>query len=601
MIGNNLTGRWFMKKLFLIFALMFSFNSIASSPLPANDVFQVSVKLLDPNTFMLDWQIKPGYFLYSDRISIKVPEDSGIKTGQIHFPEALRKTDHQGRTYTIYRNNLSLAIAVLGERPGETLMTLHYQGCADDGFCYPPETRLIKLGVDDNRALTTVEFYDAPAASEPVEKNTPASSTSHVESVFLNHNLAMVLLIFYGFGLLLAFTPCILPMVPVLSGIIVGHGANISTRKAFFLSLSYVISMAVTYAIIGAVVAMLGSNLQIMMQSSWVISLFSLLFVLLAISMFGYFELKLPVSWQARLAQMNRSQVSGHYISAAIMGCLSILILSPCVTAPLIGVLSYIAQSGNVLIGGFSLFFLGLGMGTPLILIGTSAGRWLPKAGNWMNAVKYFFGIMLLAVAIYLMARILPAPVIMALWSTLLIFSGIFAGALVPAQTHHDKFKQASGIIMLMYGLLILIGTSMGSIDPLQPLANWTRTTPATTSFINQSTSNLVDVQAAIKRAKGKPVMLDFYADWCETCQTLEATTLRDPNVVAALKQFVVLKADITANNADDKALLRHFNVIAPPTFLFFDVEGKEMPQLRLVGDVSTEEFLKHLNALLPS
>ena len=591
-----------MKKWFpILIACLLSFNSMASAPSPANEVFQVSANVLDPNTFVLTWQIKPGYFLYSDRISIKAADDSNLKLGKIRLPQAMNKTDHKGRTYGVYRNQLSLPVSVLGERPGETLLDLHYQGCADDGFCYPPETRQIKLGIDDQLALNSAEFYTPSADSKQDTKTGEAPNSSNMESVFSNHHWAIAMLMFYGFGLLLAFTPCILPMVPVLSGIIVGHGQNISTRKAFFLSLSYVLSMAVTYAIAGAIVATLGSNLQITMQSPWAISLFSLLFVLLAISMFGYFELKLPVSWQAKLATINRSQASGHYISAAIMGCLSTLILSPCVTAPLIGVLGYIAQSGNVFTGSLTLFCLGLGMGTPLILIGTSAGRWLPKAGHWMNAVKYFFGIVLLAVAIYLMSRILPAALIMALWATLLIFSGIYAGALIPAQTHHDKFKQASGIIMLVYGLLILIGASMGESNPLQPLAGWTRAASTPITLVKESVRTVAEVEAALAQALGKPVMLDFYADWCETCQTLEENTLKDPRVLAALKHFVVLKADITSNNANDKALLSHFKVVAPPTFLFFDTEGEEVPQLRLVGDVSTEDFLKHLNVLLPS
>ena len=581
-----------MKK-WLLFSVgcLLSVMSIASPP-PAEDVFQVAVNLVDPNTFTVNWQIKPGYFLYSDRINVKAPKHSGVNLGKIRLPEALKKTDSQGQIYTVYRKHLSIPISVLGVHPGETLIDLHYQGCADDGFCYPPETRQVKLGINDKLALTTVEFYTPEILPEVGVEET---SSSQVESVFFNHHWAMTLLIFYGFGLLLAFTPCVLPMIPVLSGIIVGHGHAISTRKAFFLSLSYVVSMAFTYAIVGAVVALLGSNLQIMMQSPWAISLFSILFILLALSMFGYFELKLPVSWQAKLALMNRSQTSGHYISAAIMGCLSTLILSPCVTAPLIGVLSYIAHSGNVIMGGVSLFLLGLGMGTPLILIGTSAGRWLPKAGHWMNAVKYFFGVMLLAVAIYLLARILPASLVMMLWATLLIFSGIYAGALVPAHSHHDKFKQASGIIMFVYGLLLLIGTSMGSTNPLQPLSGWTGGTPVSTTWHTTTVSNLAEVQTAIANAQGTPVMLDFYADWCASCQTMEASTFKDPKVLAALKDFVVVKVDITANNSQEKALLRTYNVVAPPTFLFFNKQGVELTKLRLVGEVNSNDFLRHL------
>jgi thioredoxin:protein disulfide reductase len=582
-----------MKKWFLFtIGCLLSFMSIASPP-PADEVFQVSVNLVDPNTFTVNWLIKPGYFLYSDRIIVNIPKGSDISLGKIRLPEALKKTDSQGHVYTVYRKQLSIPISVLGEHPGETLIDLHYQGCADDGFCYPPETRQIKLGIDDKLALSTVEFYtsETPPQNEGVE-----NSSNQVESVFFNQHWAMTLLIFYGFGLLLAFTPCILPMVPVLSGIIVGHGHAISTRKAFFLSLSYVVSMAITYAIVGAVVALLGSNLQIIMQSPWAISLFSILFIILALSMFGYFELKLPVSWQAKLALANRSQASGHYLSAAVMGCLSTLILSPCVTAPLIGVLSYIAHSGNIIMGGVSLFLLGLGMGTPLILIGTSAGRWLPKSGRWMNAVKYFFGVLLLAVAIYLLARILPTYLVMLLWATLFIFSGVYAGALIPAYSHHDKFKQASGIMLFVYGLLILIGASMGSTNPLQPLTSWGGGPAVSASWSTTTVSNLADVQKGIINAEGRPVILDFYADWCASCHEMEASTFKDPRVLAALKDFVVIKVDITANNSQAKALLQTYSVVAPPTFLFFNKQGMEIPKLTLVGEVNSEEFLKQLN-----
>jgi len=585
-----------MKKWFLLLvSSVFFVNALAATPLPANDVFQTSVNQLDPNTFMINWQIKPGYFLYSDRIHISAPQDSNVHLGDIRFPTPLKKTDHQGRTYTVYRDQLNLPIAVLGEHPGETLLNLSYQGCADDGFCYPPENATIKVGINNNLALMSTELISNDdsdvVAANPIHEDRFAS-------VFTHHHWGMVLLSFFGFGLLLSFTPCVLPMVPVLSGIIVGHGSSLSTRKAFLLSLSYVLSMAVTYAIVGAIVARLGSNLQIIMQSPWAIGLFSFVFVLLALSMFGFFELKLPATWQNKLATISRSQSSGHYMSAAVMGCLSTLILSPCVTAPLIGALGYIASSGNVLLGSLSLFFLGLGMGTPLILIGTSAGRWLPEAGNWMNAVKAFFGVLLLAVAIFLLSRILPASLIMGLWAALLIFSGVYAGAFTPNHTNHGKFRQGFGIIMLVYGLLILIGASMGSSNPLQPLAVWSSKASMIERPVGQSIKTLNQLQKAIARANGKPIMLDFYADWCSSCLIMESTTFKDPGVLAALKQYVVLKIDVTANSAENKALLRKFNVIAPPTFLFLNKDGDELDQARVVGETSGTDFIKHLQQI---
>lgn len=572
-------------------------------PLPASEIFQLGTKQVDPNTFVLNWQVKPGYYLYSDRIKLSEPSNNNLRLGTILFPEATTKTDKQGRTHSVYRDRLALPVAILGEQPGESLLDVQFQGCADDGFCYPPETGQIKLTIDKNLALSAVNLETKTPDAEPVAQEqqeqqvAQAQPVDKVEAVFINHHWAMVILSFFGFGLLLSFTPCILPMVPVLSGIIVGHGKDLSTRKAFFLSLSYVLSMSITYAIVGALVAKLGSNLQVLMQTPWVIGLFSFVFVLLALSMFGFYELRLPTSWQAKLANASRSQSSGHYLSAAAMGCLSTLILSPCVTAPLIGALGYIAHTGNIALGGFALFFLGLGMGTPLILIGMSAGKWLPKAGQWMNLVKAFFGVLLLAVAIFLLERILPGPLVMALWAILLIFSGVYCGALTHSLNNFDKFRQGCGIILLVYGLLVLIGASMGTTNPLQPLAGL-QIANATTAKVTggKTVKTLSGLQKAIANAKGKPVMLDFYADWCTSCKFMEATVFKDPRVTEALKDFVVVKVDITGNNAQERALLSQFNVVAPPTFLFLNELGHEESHLRLVGETSTNEFLNQLN-----
>lgn len=579
------------KCLFLILGLFLAFP-IYSEPLPAAQAFQVEVKQLDPNTFSLNWTIKPDYFLYSDRIQLIPASDSNINLGSLRLPPTLTKKDKQGHSYTVYRNQVSIPVDVLGISPGESLIQLKYQGCSDDGFCYPSETKEIKISIDSQLALTTVSLEEGKPPSSTAEENTSADKISQV---FSEHNWFMVLLIFYGFGLLLSFTPCILPMVPVLSGIIVGHGKEVTTKKAFFLSLSYVLSMSVTYAALGAVVAVLGENLQISMQSPWAISIFSLLFVLLALSMFGFYEFKLPNSWQAKITGSSREQRGGHYLGAAIMGCLSTLILSPCVTAPLIGVLTYIAQSHNVLLGSLTLFVLSLGMGTPLLLIGTSAGKLLPKSGNWMNVIKGFFGIILLGVAIYLMTRILPNSLTMFLWACLFIFSGIYAGALTPSQTHQEKGKQGIGIILFIYGLLILIGTSMGAHDPLQPLAVLKNTSINQLPTKPAVPQTLAAVEQQIKDAHGTPVLLDFYADWCTSCKVMESTTFQDPKVQKLLRQFKFIRIDVTNNSLKDKELMHHFNVIAPPSFLFFDQQGKALNQLKTVGEVSTAQFIKIL------
>lgn len=584
--------------LFILISTLLSFGIQAeNAPPPAKDVFILSAKYQDPNSFVLNWQLKSGFFLYADRIKLMDSENSNASYSIIHFPDSLKKTDKQGKTYQIYRDQLSLPVAVLASEPGESLISLRYQGCSDTGFCYPPVTKQLRLTINDRNELAGVHLETEALKAKPVKKKAKIMKTAE-EKVF-NDGLLMIILSFFGFGLLLAFTPCILPMVPVLSGIIVGHGKNITTRKAFMLSLSYVLSMSFTYALIGAVVAELGSNLQVLMQSPWAIVFFSLLFVLLSLSMFGLYELRLPTSWQAKLASASRSQASGHYLSAAIMGCLSTLILSPCVTAPLIGALSYIAHSGDLILGMVALFFLGLGMGLPLLLIGTSAGKLLPKAGNWMNMVKYFFGFLLLGVAVYLLERVLPPFTTMLLWAALFIFAGVYSGA-VNFSPRQPKFSQGLGIMLLVYGLLILIGASMGSHNPLMPLERLS--TSAMQPVYGQSESNhetsvssLAELKQKMTEARGKPVILDFYADWCASCKAMEATTLKNSKVRKALKKVVWIKVNVTANNASTDALMKQFNVIAPPTFVFFNSKGEAIPALRLVGEVDASDFLKTL------
>ncbi len=573
-----------MNKWLLLCVLFFITALAQAEPLPAEDVFKVQVKPVDPNAFVIDWEIKPHYFLYRDRISITETEDSNAHLGTIIFPKTTNKTDKQGRIFKIYRNHLALPISILGERPGETLLKLNFQGCSDEGFCYPPEQRLIKVAINDQLALSQVALENNDVPSETL------SNTQNINPIFSEHHWVVVLLLFYGFGLLLAFTPCILPMVPVLSGIIVGHGKDVSTKKAFFLSLSYVLSMSVTYAIVGAVIALLGANIQISMQSPWAISIFSLIFIVLALSMFGFYEFKLPQAWQNKIAGSSRTQRGGHYLGAAVMGVLSTLILSPCVTAPLIGVLTYIAKSGDIIMGSVTLFILSLGMGTPLLVIGTSAGKWLPAAGNWMNAIKALFGILFLAVAIQLLSRIVPGSLSMALWSFLLIFSGIYAGALTYSSTHWEKLCQGIGIILLGYGLLILIGCSMGNTNPLQPLTSAGATTTAKIpSLKNQSLST---IQAAINHAAGSPVLLDFYADWCTSCKVMEETIFKNPKVLQALSHFDLIKIDITDNTPANREIMRHFKIIAPPTYLFFNAHGQELNAQRVVGEIDAQAFL---------
>lgn len=574
-----------MRKWLFLFLFYFINTATGASPLPASDVFKLSLARIDPNSFTITWVIKPQHFIYSTRIQLNAHSDANLTLGALRLPAPVYKTDKLGRKYPIYRNKLILPISVLGQSPGETVLDLQYQGCSDAGFCYPPEKRAIKVTIDTQLALANLS----------IEK--PHTPTVHnaIVDIFTNPNWFMIILSFYGLGLFLTFTPCVLPMIPVLSGIIVGSGKTPSTRRSFLISLSYVFGMSITYAIVGATIALAGSNLQIAMQSPWVISAFAAIFVILALSMFGYFDLKLPVSWQAYFAAKSRAHANGHYIGAAIMGALSTLILSPCVSPPLIGVLTYIANTGNILMGSSALFFLGLGMGTPLLLIGASAGKWLPKAGLWMNTIKAFFGVLLLAVAIFLLSRILPAIIVMTIWGALLIFTGLYSGAFTKAKSTFDKFCQGIGIIFVVYGLLILVGASAGGTNPLQPLAIFHSSATTSSNLQFKPVHTVAETLDAIKAAQGKPVILDFYADWCVSCQVMEATTFKDPQLIKKLQNFVILKADVTNNNADTTALMQYFKIIAPPTFLFFDKDGQALTSKTLVGEISAEKFLQSL------
>jgi thiol:disulfide interchange protein DsbD len=590
-----------LKRIFALSLFLITFIAYAN-PLLANKAFNLSVKQIDPNTMQLKWRIAKNYFLYKDRLQITNFDDKLLNLGEIIYPKPQEKIDPKGKIIPIYKNKLILNIPTLSLVPGEAYITIVYQGCSDEGFCYPPEKVLIQLTTNTNLEITKAYVEDTSAtvtkpAPAQITSNSRANAPTDFDKLFTNNNFVVILLSFFGFGLLLSFTPCILPMVPVISSIIVGHGHKISTSKAFFLSLSYVLSMSITYGLIGAGIALLGNNLQALMQSPIVISLFSLVFVILALSMFDVYELKLPLSLQNKLATITRSQSGGHYLSAAILGSMSILVLSPCVTAPLIGALSYIAQTGDVLLGLSTLFFLSFGMGVPLLLIGTSAGKLLPKAGLWMNTVKDLFGIILIAVAIYLISRILPSFLTMILWACLCVFTGVYLNP-TDITFKQNKFKRGLSLLVISYGLLILFGASLGNSNPILPLKS--------SKIIFNDTSktivvdNLDDTKKALEIAKNNqtPVMLYFYADWCASCQTISSTKLQDFDIMTELNRVQLIKVDITKNDKTTKDLLQYFNVIAPPTFIFFNKLGKIEKSLQLVGDISIANLLQQLRKI---
>jgi thiol:disulfide interchange protein DsbD len=406
---------------------------------------------------------------------------------------------------------------------------------------------------------------------------------------------------FYLLGLLLAFTPCVLPMVPILSGVIVGLDKDRSTGLAFMLSLAYVLAMAFAYALFGAIAGLFGHNLQAAMQAPAVLIGFSALFVALSLSMFGVYKLQLPSSLQSRLSELSAKQKSGTLLGAAIMGFFSALIVGPCVAPPLAGALLYIGQTGDPMRGGMALFTLGLGMGTPLLLLGTLEGRMLPKTGAWMNRINHLFGFLLLGVAIWLLSRIASAHLIMLMWGTLTLGLGVYLGALSRAErSGWQQLEQTAGLLALVYGVLILIGAALGGSDPLRPLATQSHgsATNQTRHADFEAIKSSDDLQAALALTE-QPVMLDFYADWCVACKDMEKHVFPDPQVSALMQEMHLLQADVTRNDATDKALMNELGVIGPPTMIFYHADGSELSKLRLIGELDANEFAAHLRRVL--
>lgn len=591
-----------MKKILLTLLLLPLFAMAQPSPPPADEVFSFAAKIAGSNTVQLNWHIKKGYYLYKDRFKFIVLTPKTAQIGKIILPPSIDKIDPIIGHYNAYEKAVSVVVPILDSRlhgnNNNVELQITYQGCAEDGYCYPPVTKKIIA----NFTMNTIDL--------PAENNQLPSSNTAV-SLFANHNLAFILLSFFGIGLLLSFTPCVLPMIPILSGIIMGHRKHITTGKAFRLSLTYVLSMSATYAIAGSLVGYIGGSLQVIFQQPWIIALFSLVFVTMALSMFGLFNINLPRAFEHKLAGMRHHQHAGKYIGVAIMGCLATLIVSPCVTPALIGVLTYISQTGNALIGALSLFSISLGMGVPLLIIGTGGGKLLPKVGHWMNTVKSIIGVLMLGVAIYMLSRIIPGPIALLLWGILLITSAIYMGTFSKANSSWQKLWQGLGLAILIYGVMLIIGAALGNSNLLQPLtlselhlkniSNISNTEKSASQFTRIKTLEGFNKQVALARQENKYIMLDFYADWCASCKQMEYYTFSDAQVKAAMKKLIVLQADITKNDAEDKALMQHFNVIAPPTILFFNPDGLEVPEKRIIGEMGPTEFLQKLKAVSSS
>jgi thiol:disulfide interchange protein DsbD len=543
-----------------------------------------------------------GYYLYRDMIKFTVTEPAGVSVAGLDLPPAKEKDDPNFGKMAVYYGDFTVLVRMAGLPEGESRFKLEatHQGCAEEGICYPPQYE------DFSVTVMRVAGLDEPDTAAPVAPTAADSETGRVEAILAGGNYWIVVISFFGFGLLLSLTPCVFPMIPILSGIIVGQGQHITKTKGFLLSLAYVLGMALTYALAGIAAGLSGTLISNALQNPWALGIGAAIFVALAMSMFGFYELQMPSFLQSRFTEASNRIKGGRFASVFVMGAISALIVGPCVAAPLAGALLYISQTGDVVLGGISLFSLALGMGVPLLLVGVSAGALLPRAGGWMDGIKRFFGVALLAVAIWLISPLLSAVVNMLLWAALLIISAMYLHALEPLPVNakgFTRFWKGVGIISLVAGIALLLGAMGGSRDLLQPLTVYqgggTGVAQQQTKLPFQNVRSVAELDAAIANAGGRYVMLDFYADWCVSCKEMERFTFSDPRVHDRLRDVLLLKADVTANNADDKALLARFKLFGPPGIIFFDKQGNEVP-FKVIGYEPTEKFLASLDKAIP-
>ncbi len=619
---------------FLLIALFF----LASPTLRAADgellepeqAFRYSARMVDAKTIEAQFKVVDGYYLY--RGKIKFSADSA-KLGKPDFPPGKIKQDEFLGREEIYTTDFKVRIPVEAAKPGQRFtLTAGYQGCAGQfGICFPPMETPLQIVVPTAASAMTAKLPpqggpETQTALEPIQpapvvatavashQVTPPdkpdgvdrSDSGKIAGLLKGGNFWLILSGFFGAGLLLALTPCVFPMIPILSVIIVGQGHRVTKRHGFILSLAYVLGMAVAYALAGVAAGLSGKLISNALQNPWTLGAGAAIFVALALSMFGFYELQLPSVLQSRFTEASNRQKSGTLTGVFAMGALSALIVGPCVAAPLAGALLYIGQSGDVVLGGIALFVLALGMGVPLLLVGLSAGTLLPRAGVWMEAVKKFFGVLLLAVAVWLVSPLIPDLARMLAWAALLIVSGVYLRAMDPLDAEAggwSRFWKGIGIITLIAGVSLLLGALGGGRDPLQPLSIFkgssAATAPAETGLNFQRVGTVAELDAAVRAAAGRPVMLDFYADWCVSCKEMERNTFADPRVQARLKGVTLLQVDVTGNTADDAALLKRFTLFGPPGIVFFDRTGRQQAY-QVVGYEPAEKFLDSLNKALP-
>ena len=577
--------------------------------LPPEEAFLVVAAMPDAQTVKFDFTPTESTYLYRDKLAFVVKSPADVKIVKVDTPAGDIKDDPSfGRTEVYHHNfaaTLSLSRALAADE--KLVLDANWQGCNEAvGICYPPIKHDFSLtpGVGAAAvpaAVTSVQAVVVEAADE--------SDTSKIERVLKGGSFWGVVATFFGLGLLLALTPCVFPMIPILSGIIAGQGKELTKTSGFLLALAYVLGMAITYSLAGVAAALSGTLLSNALQNPWALGIGAGIFVALAFSMFGFFELQLPSFIQSKFSDASNKMKGGNFVGVFVMGVLSAVIVGPCVAPPLAAALAYIAQTGNTTLGGVALFVMALGMGVPLLLVGVSAGALLPRAGGWMNAVKYFFGVMMLAIAIYLISPIIPAWINMVLWAALLVGSSIYLHALDPLPPHGSgwmRLWKGLGVVLLIGGLALILGMLAGSRNLLQPLDVFKGGSGGVAMAAEQKglaferVRNVAELDARLAAAKadGRPVMLDFYADWCVSCKEMEHYTFSDPKVLARLQKAVLLQVDVTANSDADKALLKRFSLFGPPGLIFWNAAGVQS-SYKVIGFEKADKFLTSIDSAL--
>ncbi len=611
---------------------LFDKNPFASDgPLQVDEAFRLDLETLAPGRVRLLWTIAPDYYLYRDRMVFKTLQGQTEVVERLNAPAQEKDDPLFGKVWVYHEfAEVELQLASVTGADSDDTLAVTYQGCWEGGICYPPVTREFSLsdigemagarqgahapsdpgarhsddGAAVNQAMASTVTAAVPAqaaVSYSAAADTQVSEQDRFAGLLHNASLTFTLGAFFLAGLALAFTPCVFPMIPIISSIIAGHGHRISAGRAFTLSLVYVLAVAATYTLAGVFAGLFGANLQAGFQNPWIIAIFSGLFVLLALSMFGFYELQMPSSWQSRLSRASNRGKAGSLSGVAVMGFLSALIVGPCMAAPLAGALIYIGQTGEPVLGGLALFSLSLGMGVPLLLIGASAGKLLPRAGAWMKSVKAGFGVALLLMAIWMLDRIIADQLTMALTAMVLVVSAVYMNALdrLPelAGGWH-RFWKGMGLLLLVYGVTLMVGVLSGSrslVYPLQGLANNQSAAPQALPF--QKVTSMAQLQPLLLQAKrnGQPVMLDFFAEWCVSCYELEYVTFNDTGVQQALAGYQLIRVDVTANDEASMVLNREYAVMGPPALLFYGADGVLRPQLTLVGVIGADDFVRHV------